>query len=356
MILAEGTQTVVGFGAAAALVVAFLYRHGEPSGVLLFAYWSIQVPLLAEQVALGARQYPFFRSILVRFLEPMDAPEAPATTRCKPVEASGPGIEVAMSGVSVKAAGHWILREIDLRIQPGEHLAVVGPSGAGKSTLLGLLLGFHRAVAGTFKVNGDSVDQKVLERLHKSTVWVDPAVQLWNRSLLENLLYGSSSADPENLGEAVRDAELEEVLLRLPNGMSTVLGEGGGLVAGGEGQRVRLGRAILSQAPGLVLLDEALRGLDREKRKALLEGARRRWRQATLLCVTHDIEFTTSFPRVLVMEGGRLVEEGSPGALLQRPDSHYRRLVELERRARKLWRRENWRRIQVKDGRVEEVE
>ncbi len=101
------------------------------------------------------------------------------------------------------------------------------------------------------------------------------------------------------------EAELGEVVRRLPEGLGTPLGEAGGLVSGGEGQRVRFGRGLLRERPRLVILDEPFRGLSRDQRQALLARARRRWSSATLFCVTHDIAETAAFPRVLVIADGQ---------------------------------------------------
>ena len=156
-----------------------------------------------------------------------------------------------------------------------------------------------------------------------------PAVQLWNRSLLRNLSYatepGQQPALP--LDRLLTDADLDSVLSLLPDGLRTSLGEGGALVSGGEGQRVRLGRALFPPDTRLAVLDEPFRGLDHATRRRLLARARRLWSQATLLCVTHDIAEVDVFPRVLVVEGGRVVEDGSPAELLTRSDSRYGELV-----------------------------
>jgi ATP-binding cassette subfamily B protein len=150
-------------------------------------------------------------------------------------------------------------------------------------------------------------------------------------------------------------ADLRRVLEKLPDGLQTCLGEGGALVSGGEGQRVRLGRAMLRRDARLVILDEPFRGLDREKRRALMERARELWSDATLLCVTHDVSETMSFERALVIEDGRIVEDGSPRALASQPDSRYRQLLDAEVSVRGgLWAAAEWRRLRMDGGRVVE--
>jgi ATP-binding cassette subfamily B protein len=208
-----------------------------------------------------------------------------------------------MANVSVHAGGHTILEAINLKIEPGDHVAIVGVSGAGKSSLLGLLLGWHRAAAGSVLVDGAVVEGAQLEQLRQRTAWIDPAVQLWNRSLFANLCYGNSDGVPT--ADLLEQAELRQLLEKLPDGLQTELGESGGLVSGGEGQRVRFGRALLKRGVGLALLDEPFRGLDRHQRRELLARARRHWANTTLLCVTHDVGETLTFPRVLVVENGQ---------------------------------------------------
>jgi ATP-binding cassette subfamily B protein len=191
--------------------------------------------------------------------------------------------------------------------------------------------------------------------LRRETAWVDPAVRLWNRSLLDNLYYGTYNSNATQLDLAMEQADLFEILERLPQGLQTSLGEGGGLVSGGEGQRVRLGRALLRPKTRLVILDEPFRGLDRPKRRELLNNARQHWRQATLLCVTHDVGETQGFQRVLVVQEGQIVEDASPDALAAQPDSRYRALLEAEKAVRiGLWEGAGWRRLWLADGRLSE--
>jgi ATP-binding cassette subfamily B protein len=247
------------------------------------------------------------------------------------------------------------LEEVSLRIAPGEHVAIVGPSGAGKSSLVGLLLGWHRPACGELRVDSLPLDAARLERLRGATAWVDPAVQLWNRSLLENLRYGADDEADGRISWLVHQADLVRVLQKLPDGLQTRLGESGGLVSGGEGQRVRFGRGLLRGGTRLVILDEPFRGLDRAQRRALLERAREHWRRVTLLCITHDVGETLPFGRVLVVENGRLVEDGVPAELAKNASSRYAALVAAEAEVReKLWAGDGWRRQRLEGGQLVE--
>ena len=207
------------------------------------------------------------------------------------------------------------------------------------------------AVGQWFKVDGEPFDASALEALRRRTAWVDPAVQLWNRPLLGNIHYGAGERRPP-LPLALRVSELQAMLHRLPDGLATGLGEGGGLLSGGEGQRVRFARALQRREARLVILDEPFRALDRTQRRRLLQRARGYWSNATLFHVTHDLEETRSFDRVIVIEGGRIVEDGAPGELASRLDSRYSELLRAGEAVREeLWGAAAWRRLWLEDGR-----
>jgi ATP-binding cassette subfamily B protein len=259
-------------------------------------------------------------------------------------------VNVQMSDVEVRAAGQTILQGVDLTIAAGTHVAIVGPSGAGKSSLCGLLLGWHRTARGEVRVDGAPLRGARLHTLREQTAWLDPAVALWNRSLLENIEYGATEATGD-LGAVLNAAEVVRLLEQLPEGMQTPLGDGGALVSGGEGQCVRLARAMLRPQSRLVILDEPFRGLDRERRRVLLARARRVWRDATVFCVTHDIGETLDFERVLVVVDGRIAEDGVPGELAHQPGSRYRALLDAERSVREeLWTGQGFRSVELRAG------
>jgi ATP-binding cassette subfamily B protein len=198
-------------------------------------------------------------------------------------------------------------------------------------------------------IDGRPLDGALLDTLRRSTAWVDPQIRIWNRSLAENLR--------EPTAAVLEQAGLHRVLGRLPEGLDTVLGEGGGLVSGGEGQRVRFGRALSQAGPALVILDEPARGLDRAQRRLLIESARKQWGGATLLAITHDIEDTLAFDRVLVIEDGRIVEDGVPATLAVSRASRYRALLDAEESVRRsLWSSANWRRLRLDGGKLTELE
>jgi len=352
----EAAQSFVGFGLAAAMLFLHLARSAEAGAVLLLIYWALNLPVLGQQIAQIAWQYPAYRNRTLRLLEPLGAleEERPVALAEAAGEERAP-VAISLDNVTMRAAGRTILRDITVDIAAGAHVAIVGPSGAGKSSLVGLLLGWSRPVAGEVRVDGRPVAQ-CLESLRRHTAWVDPAVQIWNRSFLENVRYGSPVGHTDekaaSMLQVLDAADLRKVLERLPEGFESRLGEGGALVSGGEGQRVRLARAFLRPGTRLAILDEPFRGLDREQRHRLLERVRALWRDVTLLCITHDVSETLGFERVLVIEDGALVEDGAPAVLASEVGSQYRAMFEAELSLQEsMWGRgglgKDWRRYRM---------
>ncbi|HEX8309189.1 MAG TPA: ATP-binding cassette domain-containing protein [Allosphingosinicella sp.] len=357
-------QSLITTALVGALLLTHFFSAGRVTGSdLLLVFWVLKLPALGGQIARLVHQYPAQRNVLSRLLEPLSAPEdleltdeerAAIATRQR--KSAGQGVALEFHDASVLAAGHTILQSVDLSIAPGEHVAIVGMSGAGKSSLLGVLLGWHRLATGRLEIDGKRARARDIEALRHETAWVDPAIQIWNRSLLDNLTYASSDETTLGVGEVIAAARLRGVTQKLPQGLQTLLGEGGGLLSGGEGQRVRLARALLSPTTRLALLDEPFRGMDRTQRRALLAEARQWWASVTLLCVTHDVAETMGFDRVLVVEDGRIIEDGAPEALMAR-ESRYRDLVDAEADVgESIWKGDFWRRLTLSGGRLKASE
>ena len=372
----EGALMLVSYTLVVLLVYSYLATSERASLVLLVVFWALRFPILGQRLLVLTRTFPSamnrVRRLLdiigeidpepVRAVTPAHEPELHATPPGEALDGAAVAVPAAVSGVAIsmervriKGGGHTILDKVSLNIAPGEHVAIVGVSGAGKSTLVGLLLGWLRPARGEIRIDGELLDQPAVERLRRETAWVDPAVSIWNQSLLNNLRYGNDAAHGWALDATLKGAEMLDILEALPAGLQTSLGEGGGLVSGGQGQRVRLARAMLRSGVRLAILDEPFRGLDRERRARLLAESRRLWKDVTLLCVTHDVEHTPGFDRVLVIEDGRIVENGPPSELLATEKSRYGELLRADQDNHKLlWSSGTWRHWWLADGKLVE--
>lgn len=210
-----------------------------------------------------------------------------------------------------------VLDGIDLEIRAGESVAIVGPSGSGKSTLLGLLMRFRDPDSGCVKIGGTE-----LRRLRQSTLRscmsaVFQESYVLNLSIRDNIRLGNLGATDAEIERAARDAELHDRIMSLPNGYDTLAGERGGIFSGGQRQRLAIARALLS-APKILLLDEPTAALDPETEANIQETLRRVGKGRTVISVTHRLSWAVHCDRILVLEKGHLVEQGTHTELLAR--------------------------------------
>ncbi|WP_444911567.1 ATP-binding cassette domain-containing protein [Microbulbifer sp. PAAF003] len=354
----QAVQLLINCTLSSILVIYCVNARGASPDLLLLIYWVLALPPLGEEIAGLMRSYPRQRNFLLRALEPLQAVTETDTDKSSAdsVEFSpAKPVGIKFENVTVNASGRTILDRVNLEISPGEQIAVVGASGAGKSSLAGLLLGWHKPASGRVILNGGELKGELLHRFRLHCAWVDPAIQLWNSSLLENLSYGNKPGAP--LYPILQQADLLKLVAALPEGLQSPLGESGALVSGGEGQRVRLGRALGREETACVILDEPFRGLDRQQRQRLMSRVREVWQGVTLICITHDISETRDFPRVLVMDDGCIIEDGKPSELQAQGNTRYAQLLAAESTLwQECWQSSSWRHLRMAGGQLTEVQ
>ena len=257
-------------------------------------------------------------------------------------------------GVEVVAGGQRILHDLNLAIPAGQHVAVVGPSGSGKSTLVSLLLGLHRPAQGDMLIDGVALDDLGVRMLRQQIAWIDPSVDIWNATIGENLEYAARGAQRRPVLNVLEDSDLLSALGGLERGLDTSVGAEGSFLSGGEGQRLRVARALLRAGSRLAILDEPFRGLERDVRDELVARAQAAFRDVTMILVSHDITQALTFERVLVVDKGEIIEDGVPGELAHR-DSRFASMLRAERDLRqRAWASREWRRVRIAKGRIEE--
>ena len=253
------------------------------------------------------------RGTLGRIRAVLDAPTLTAGDAAPADTKSAPRIE--FDGVTFGYGDHPVLDDVSFVLEPGSTTAIVGPSGSGKSTILSLIAGLHQPTGGRVLIDG--VDAASLDdesrRAATSVVFQQP--YLFDGSIRDNILVGDPDADEDRLAAAVRLARVDELTARLPKGDASKVGEAGAALSGGERQRVSIARALVKPAP-VLLVDEATSALDTENEAAVVDALTADLRPRTRVIVAHRLASIRHADRVLFLDGGRIVEDGTIDGLL----------------------------------------
>ncbi|MBC6715923.1 ABC transporter ATP-binding protein [Aurantimonas sp. DM33-3] len=223
------------------------------------------------------------------------------------------------------STGHPVLDGIDLSVKAGETIAFVGPSGAGKTTICALVPRFYDLVEGAITIDGIDIRDMRLAALRSHIGVVQQDVFLFGGTIRDNVAYGRLDAGDAQIWEALERAHLAETVKRLPDGLDTIVGERGLKLSGGQKQRLSIARMFLKD-PAILILDEATSALDTATERAIQTALAELARGRTTLVVAHRLSTIRHADRIVVVEAGRIVEEGAHDALLQQ-DGAYRRLV-----------------------------
>ena len=208
-----------------------------------------------------------------------------------------------------------ILRDISMRIAPGQKIAVVGPSGAGKSTIARLLFRFYEPTGGRVLIDGQNIAESTQDSLRQQIGMVPQETVLFNNSIHFNIEYARPGATEAEIQAAIRVAQLDQLIAQLPEGMDTLVGERGLKLSGGELQRVAIARAILKK-PKILIFDEATSSLDSDTEVALMQSIREAASGVTSLIIAHRLSTIIDADCIYVLEAGRVVEQGSHAQLL----------------------------------------
>ena len=220
------------------------------------------------------------------------------------------------------------IKGVTLSVRPGEHVALVGLSGSGKSSMVNLVPRFWRVSSGAVTVDGVNVEDCTLASLRDHIAVVSQNVILFDTTVRENIVYGMPGVSEAVIEKAVKAAALTEVVAALPKGLDTPVGEAGGLLSGGQKQRISIARALLKDAP-ILILDEATSALDSESENQIKEALETLMRGRTCLTVAHRLSTIDRADRIVVMQDGVIVEEGTPAELLAKGGA-YARMVRLQ--------------------------
>jgi len=223
--------------------------------------------------------------------------------------------------------GQRIFADFSLSILPGERVGLVGHSGGGKSTLFALLQRFYDVQGGEILLDGQNIARVTQESLRAAMAIVPQDISMFHRSVTENIRYGRPEATDDEVMQAAFAARCD-FIEQLPQGMRTIVGERGVRLSGGQRQRIAIARAFLKDAP-IILLDEATSALDTESEEAIRGALGQLMNRRTVIAIAHRLSTVRNFDRIVVLQTGRVVQDGAPDVLMRR-EGLYRQLVQRE--------------------------
>jgi subfamily B ATP-binding cassette protein MsbA len=206
------------------------------------------------------------------------------------------------------------LHEVSLRVAPGEMVAIVGRSGSGKSTLVNLLPRFYEPDSGSIRIDGHELREYELHNLREQVAVVSQDVVLFNDSIRANIAFGREVTDGE-IERAAEAALVMDFVRELPSGLDTMVGDRGVLLSGGQRQRISIARALLKNAP-ILILDEAMSALDTESERIIQRALEQLMQNRTTLVIAHRLSTVENADRIVVMESGNIIESGTHAELM----------------------------------------
>jgi ATP-binding cassette subfamily B protein len=249
---------------------------------------------------------------IATLLVPHDLRDDPEAT---PLRHAGASVEIRNVAFRYPG-GAKVFDNLNLRIEPGQRVGLVGPSGGGKSTLFGLLQRFYDVQHGGIFIDGQDIRSVTLDSLRDEIALVPQDVSLFHRSVMENIRYGRPAAGDDDVFRAAEAARCLDFIENMPDGVQTIVGDRGVKLSGGQRQRIAIARALLKDAP-LVLLDEATSALDHESEDAIYAALSDLMRGRTVVAIAHRHSTLRNFDRVVMLDGGRIVQDERPGRLLK---------------------------------------
>jgi ATP-binding cassette subfamily B protein len=281
---------------------------------------------LALAMADGIQQFGFIEDTLRVIGQPrtvVDVPNAPA------LQVRGGEIEFRNISFGYgQGKGREAVSELDISIPPGQKVGIVGPSGAGKSTLIALLQRLHDVEDGELLIGGQPIRSVSQDSLRAAMAVVPQEISLFHRSIMENIRFGRPEASDEEVYDAARRAACDGFIRRLVHGYDTLVGERGVKLSGGQRQRIGIARAFLKDAP-IIVLDEATSALDTETEMQIQKALLNLPTPTTVIAVAHRLSTVAAFDRVIVMERGRIVEDG-PARELREKGRLFERMWRLQ--------------------------
>jgi subfamily B ATP-binding cassette protein MsbA len=235
---------------------------------------------------------------------------------------------IRFNGVSFSYADKPVLNDINIEIEAGQTVALVGPSGGGKSTLMDLIPRFIEPQKGSITIDGLNINKATMNSLRSLMGIVNQESILFNDTIYNNIAFGKPGATPEQVEAAARIANAHNFILSTENGYQTNVGDRGTKLSGGQRQRICIARAVLNNPP-IMLLDEATSALDTESEKLVQEALNNLMKSRTSLIIAHRLSTIQNADKIIVLEAGQVVEQGTHHQLIQQ-NGVYKKLIDMQ--------------------------
>ena len=318
-------------GLALAAVLQYLNGSMAFSLMLMFLFFSFQIFASLEPISDSAHTL----GVIDDAMDQLDALKGGHFIDKDGRDVKLERYDIAFQNVNFGYDERQVLKNVSFTIPEGSSTAIVGPSGSGKTTLCSLLARFYDPQGGSITLGGHDLREFTCDSLLRNLSMVFQNVYLFHDTVRANLLFGKSDATEEEMIAAAKKARCHDFILALPNGYDTVLGEGGGTLSGGERQRISIARAILKDAP-IIILDEATASIDPENEHLIQDALTELTRGKTVITIAHRLATVRNADQILVISDGRVAERGTHEELLAK-DGIYRRFTEIREKA------EGWR-------------
>lgn len=305
--------------AFALIMVVWMYANGEVriGDIALFVTYLTSAGETIWDLSFSLntyiRDYGALKNAITNLLHPADERRAGIELQADKLRVSLQNVDFAYPDQPAQP----VLSDLSFTIKEGERVGVVGHSGAGKSTLVSLLLGLHEPTGGRFLYNDQDVTELSLASVRRVCGYVPQDTSLFNRTIRENILYGMPHIDDKTLYAAAERAQAHGFIQNLPNGYDSLVGERGVKLSGGQRQRIAIARAMLSAAP-FIILDEATSALDSMSEQHIQKALSEVMKGRTALVIAHRLSTLKHLDRIIVLDKGRVAEEGTHDQLLKR--------------------------------------
>ena len=318
-------------GLALAAVLQYLNGSMAFSLMLMFLFFSFQIFASLEPISDSAHTL----GVIDDAMDQLDALKGGSFIDKDGRDVKLEHYDIAFQNVDFGYDERQVLKDVSFTIPEESSTAIVGPSGSGKTTLCSLLARFYDPQGGSITLGGHDLREFTCDSLLRNLSMVFQNVYLFHDTVQANLLFGKPDATEEEMIAAAKKARCHDFILALPNGYDTVLGEGGGTLSGGERQRISIARAILKDAP-IIILDEATASIDPENEHLIQDALTELTRGKTVITIAHRLATVRNADQILVISDGRVAEHGTHEELLAK-DGIYRRFTEIREKA------EGWR-------------